>query len=119
MGPDDGNAEKPEEKGWEADMSRKIELMHELFGACVGKKCGQCGHLVETGTHQKKYFKCEVYGDTASEATDWARSWPACMMIGDTGAWMGRNVMELARGDRKKEESPIEGQMDLFDVSEE
>ena len=32
---------------------------------------------------------------------------------------MGRNVMELARGDRKKEESPIEGQMDLFDVSEE
>ena len=66
MGPDDVNAEKPEEKGWEADMSRKIELMHELFGA-----------------------------------------------------WMGRNVMELARGDRKKEESPIEGQMDLFDVSEE
>ncbi len=95
-------------------MSRKIELMHELFGACVGKKCGQCGHLVESGTHQKKYFKCEVYGDTASEATDWARSWPACMMIGDSGAWMGRNVMELARGDRKKEESPIEGQMDLF-----
>ena len=43
-------------------MSRKIELMHELFGACVGKKCGQCGHLVESGTHQKKYFKCEVMG---------------------------------------------------------
>ena len=36
------------------------------------------------------------------------------MMIWDTGTWMGRNVMELARGDRKKEETPIEGQMDLF-----
>lgn len=40
----------------------------------IDTTCGQCGHLRD----EYRYFKCEVYGASASEATDWRKKWDAC-----------------------------------------
>lgn len=56
---------------------RKLELMHKRFGVCAGKTCGTCKHLT-SHFYDKRYFKCTVYGESASEATDWAKRWEAC-----------------------------------------
>ena len=56
---------------------RKAELMRNLFGQ-YDAKCKDCIHL-KGGVNE--YRKCELYGNSASEATDWALSWQACGMF--------------------------------------
>lgn len=56
-------------------MLRKIEKMHQLFGTTPKEKCKTCSHL-HGGVND--YRKCLVYGNSRSEATDWALSWDAC-----------------------------------------
>ena len=58
-------------------MIRKIGLMHKLYGIGDGI-CGTCSHFVEGRYHDKILRKCEIYGLTHSEASDWARRWQAC-----------------------------------------
>ena len=58
---------------------KKIDAMHARFGTADGI-CGDCPHFVEGLYHDKKLFKCEGYGLTHSEATDWRKRWPACGM---------------------------------------
>lgn len=89
---------------------RKIERMRELFGSTSGEKCKTCCHL-QGGVNE--YRKCEVYGSSRSEATDWALSYEAC------GLWnkpfMGdRPVIKWAKD--KSEEDQIEGQMSIEEV---
>lgn len=57
---------------------RKIEAMYSMFGVFSGKTCKDCPHLVEHRYRGKGYYKCRVYGDSASEATDWRLKWTAC-----------------------------------------
>lgn len=88
-------------------MTRKIERMHELFGRDDEHKCKDCYHL-QGG--QNQYRKCEIYGHSASEATDWALRWTACGLFnreyrGDV------SIVRLQRTERKEEQ--IEGQMSL------
>lgn len=90
-------------------MVRKIERMHELFGTCSGQKCKDCEHLYG-GVNN--YRKCLIYGNTRSEATDWALKYDAC------GLWNKPYkaeipIVKLQRSDGK-EESQIDGQMELF-----
>lgn len=59
---------------------RKIDAMHHLFGEIEGKRCADCEHLCKK-TYNKTYYKCECYGESNSEATDWAKSWTACGLI--------------------------------------
>ena len=56
---------------------RKAELMRSLFGQ-YDAKCKDCIHL-KGGVNE--YRKCRLYGNSASEATDWALSWQACGMF--------------------------------------
>ena len=56
---------------------RKAELMRSLFGQ-YDAKCKDCIHL-KGGVNE--YRKCKLYGNSASEATDWALSWRACGMF--------------------------------------
>lgn len=66
---------------------RKIDAMHSLFGKSPGKRCKDCPHLFRR-TYDRSYYKCEVYGDSCSFATDWAQSWEACGLIdGDHWRW--------------------------------
>lgn len=58
---------------------RKIDAMHRLYGCGVGK-CRDCPHIIRK-TWNRTYYKCLVYGDSNSEATDWRASYPACGLI--------------------------------------
>lgn len=64
-----------------ADMkicTKKIDLMHELFGSGhPSDKCGTCMHLMRY-TANRSYFKCECYGETSSDASDWRKKYPSC-----------------------------------------
>ena len=42
-----------------------------------GQTCGDCLHL-RTKQATKRYFKCELVGDTSGPATDIRKSWAAC-----------------------------------------
>ena len=93
-------------------MAKKIEKMYELFGREWGQKCKTCRHL-SGGANQ--YKKCEVYGNTASVATDWAQSVEAC------GLWNkeykgGVPIVSLVRGGARKDDLQVPGQMSFLEV---
>lgn len=58
-------------------MKLQLQRMHKQFGREHVHKCGDCGNLLRN-TWDKAYFKCARYGESNCEATDWAKSWPAC-----------------------------------------
>lgn len=91
-------------------MLRKIDRMHELFGTNPYAKCRDCDHLIVGTWHDKKYKKCEVYGMSHSEATDWAFGWWACGMFNQE--YNGKPVYKIIERD-KKEEIQCEGQLEL------
>lgn len=47
---------------------KKIEAMYHYFGHGEGK-CGDCSNLC-TYTASRTWYKCKVYGESNSEATD-------------------------------------------------
>lgn len=91
---------------------RKILLMHELFGRNEKYCCAECDHFRKITHNGHTYRKCEVYGLTHSEATDWKASNVACGLA-PHHPYTGRNVVELARPNKKVEEE-IKGQLSLF-----
>lgn len=57
----------------------QIAAMYRAHGKSLsGLTCGDCAHLIDSPTHGKKYFKCELYGITRGAATDWRKKWKAC-----------------------------------------
>ena len=89
---------------------RKGELMRNRFGESLGT-CKGCCHLLYGGTRASRYYKCEVYGNTNSSATDWKISEQACGL--KNFPYKGdRPIMELATPE--KAEAEIEGQESLF-----
>ncbi len=65
----------------EARASKKavrIAWMHARHGRTEGRRCKDCEHLVRGG-----YFKCRLYGISASVATDWRLKWEACGLFKD------------------------------------
>ena len=98
-------------------MSRKIEAMHEMFGKGQGT-CGECGHLLRYRVSSRMISKCEVYGDTSSEASDWAMKWGACGL--KDKPYKGRNIINvLKHAPRKSVEEQLDGQMTIDDWLEE
>jgi hypothetical protein len=90
---------------------RKIEIMHRLYGVRNDHICGECSNFYEF-RYNKKYFKCEVYGHSSSEATDWRKYYVACGHFNKPPTAASRPVKEYA----KREPAPIEilpGQMRL------
>ena len=92
---------------------RKIDLMHKLFGELPDRKCKDCQHL-ESYTANRKYYKCGIYGNTSSEASDWRLKWTACGMI-DVHIYTGVPIIKQVRLLNWKPEEPMEGQVSLFD----
>ena len=90
---------------------RKIDLMHKLFGFGDGK-CADCNHFRECRL-SRTYFKCAVYGETSSEASDWRKSYIACGM--KNREYKGNPVIgSVIRDARGNVEEQIAGQMTLF-----
>ena len=56
---------------------KKIEAMHNEYGKDVEHKCKDCCNL-SSYTQSRTWYKCEAYGNTSGEATDWAKRNTAC-----------------------------------------
>lgn len=92
-------------------VMHKIENMYELFGKSEGLKCKDCEHLI-THEYSRRYYKCEVYGNSASVATDWAINKTACGLFNKPYAG---DLPIVGTISRKTIETQIEGQIGLFD----
>lgn len=92
---------------------KKLELMHSIFGKMEGKKCKDCCNFISDRYHDTILHKCQAYGMTHSEASDWRCKWDACGIYNQP--YDGHTVM--GRGTREATavvEQPMEGQIDLF-----
>lgn len=57
---------------------RRIGRMHAKHGhGPEGATCADCSYFRRYKTN-RVYFKCQLYGVSRSEATDWRAGWPAC-----------------------------------------
>ena len=92
---------------------KKIDLMHRLFDVSIGNKCKGCAHLKTFRYHDKTYCKCEVYGITRSEASDWRQKYDACGLYPDK-SYTGIDVIELSKTRQYNEDIQVEGQISLF-----
>lgn len=90
---------------------RKIDLMHREFGFSTGHKCQYCDNLIVQQAN-RRYYKCEVYGITDSEASDWRLSYDACGMYNKV--YNGNPIIRLVRGYPTPPEE-IDGQKTLFE----
>ena len=86
------------------------DAMRRHFGT-TDARCKGCKHLISAEWHDKMYHKCELYGLSHSEATDWRVSEKACGMYNmhvKRSTW----VPVIERGKPRIVE-PIEGQMEM------
>ena len=58
---------------------RKIDAMHKYYEYGSGR-CENCPHF-RRKVFNRTYYKCLVYGDSNSEATDWRCGYTACGLI--------------------------------------
>lgn len=86
--------------------------MYKLHGFCPGFHCGDCNHLIKQEGHSRNYYKCECYGLTDSEASDWRLSSPACGLFNKP--YKGGPVIRMVTPQKDPEEQ-IDGQMNIFD----
>lgn len=91
---------------------RKIDAMHQYYGYGAGY-CQDCPHFVEK-LWARKYFKCKVYGDSASEATDWRKGYIACGLIDKPFPEGERRVVD--RIVYRKETEQLPGQISIDDL---
>ena len=90
---------------------RKIDLMHKVMGVCAGELCRSCSNFKRYRVGDKKMVrKCKVYGVTASEASDWNASYPACGCFNK--AYNGLPIIKIEQREAEREE-PLEGQVFL------
>ena len=95
-------------------MPRQLDIMHKLYGKDHAHKCGNCCCFDAYKAWDKPRRKCERYGYSHSEATDWARSWTACGMFDVPVAEDDRPVKDWTRKlTIKNEDDQLEGQMRL------
>ena len=99
-----------------SNVVRKIDLMHRLFGTVPDRYCKECPHL-ESYRASQKWYKCGVYGNTCSEATDWRLKYKACGMI-DIPIYTGIPIVKQVRLLNRKLEEPMEGQLVLDEFIE-
>lgn len=100
-------------------MQRKIFAMHRIYGIMQGRCCKECSNFFRYQYRGKMYRKCEVYGATHSEATDWNASYTACRMynkpIDKYHVPIIERLKRLPKGP-KQQETPITGQISIDEL---
>lgn len=95
--------------------ARKIDAMHQFYGKDPEeRKCAECEFLLHGRYHDKWYYKCEVYGCSHSESTDWRKSYGACGLIGKAFPEGDTRIKDVVSRERPKEEEPMPGQLSMF-----
>ena len=92
---------------------RKIAAMHLRFGVLPEKRCEDCDHLIKGYYHTKYLRKCEVYGATHSEASDWRKKYIACGLYNQE--WKGPEIIRLINSGPREQDQimPLEGQIEM------
>lgn len=98
---------------WEQGESMKIETMHNLYGH-YDDKCKNCMHLIKEHGYNKNYYKCEVYGISNSEATDWRLKYDACGLFNKETPH--RNLYKVIKP--MKVQVVLDGQMEMQGIAE-
>ena len=88
---------------------RKIDAMYKYYGIAEKGMCGDCPHFLEK-EYGRKYFKCRVYGNSNSEATDWRKGYSACGLIDKPFPENDRRIVDRISISRNDNE-PIPGQI--------
>ena len=92
---------------------RKIALMHHIFGKVSGFHiCKECSNFISFRYCDKIYKKCLVYGNTSSQASDWANKYEACGMFNKE--YNGKPIIRCKV--EKIEENPFEGENTFEDL---
>ena len=87
-----------------------------MFGWNKNELCRDCKHFDRWKVGDKRVVrKCDIYGVTASEASDWCASYPACGLFNQD--YVGRNIIAFVTPERAKkiDNEPIDGQLSFLD----
>ena len=86
----------------------RSKFMRLEWGPCPNV-CANCFHL-KPDHFRPNVMKCEVYGRTSSEATDWDKTWPACGAFNQVTKT--RNLYTLLTETKKSKKSKeLDGQI--------
>ena len=92
----------------------KIQAMYKWSGGTDYRYlCHECSNCVKVQRGSQTVYKCLVYGNTGSQATDWRASNIACKYFGQ--AYEGEPVISMGYV-KEKEESQLKGQISIFDL---
>lgn len=98
---------------------RKIEAMHKYYGVSdIPATCRECGHLIKVSAGKRNYYKCEMYGDSACEATDWRLGYTACKWFGRDRPVFYTPLIEVLKHQTRKKNDIADGQIGIRDVFE-
>lgn len=91
---------------------RKISAMYEWSGGTDYRHtCYECDNCIKITKGSRQVYKCLVYGDTSSAASDWKASYIACRHFNKPCP----PIPVIKTAGRQQEAEEIEGQLSLFD----
>lgn len=99
-------------------MKNQLETMHRLYGKDHAHKCGQCSNFVRGRYHDRMLQKCERFGLSHSETSDWAQRWPACGMFNVPMPDDDKPVKDWAKRAQHRivADEPADGQIRMEDM---
>ena len=97
---------------------RKIDAMHQRYGRDPEqRRCGACPHFTRTTPTDRSFFKCDIYGNTASVSSDWRKNYTACSLIDAPDFQQDRPVIHCLPRTRPEPEQ-IPGQITIDEAME-
>lgn len=96
-------------------MVRKIEAMYKYYGRLSEHvHCKECTNFHRGRVGASVVSKCECYGMTHSEATDWKASNEACGLF--NLSYSGTPIIEIIRHSKREPvDETLEGQVTIDD----
>lgn len=94
-------------------MTRNQAMYKWSGGTCWQHICRECKNLIRVEAGKRKIYKCLVYGNTASVATDWKASYMACRHFNQPVP--ERPLIETG-GQQQNSEEELPGQISIFDI---
>lgn len=92
---------------------RKISQMYQWSGGTDYRHtCYECKNCVKVRRGNRTVYKCMVYGNTDSEASDWKQSYIACKHFDKPPG--GVPIVKMCEK-KKQVNADIEGQMNISD----
>lgn len=110
----DRNSGQSEDASVINTIMRKISKMYEWSGGTDWTHvCKECKNCQKFQKGNRSVYKCLIYGNTDSEASDWKASYIACKKF--NADYTGTPIIELVKRQPKKKNEEIEGQMRIED----